>query len=395
TNIVVLGRDSRESGPALAQVVIDEVAKWGLVCHNTGIVPTPTVQFYVQHTRALGGIMLTASHNPRPWNGLKLVGENALFLSGSRLEGVYSNGATLQPLPEDLPEAPIDTPLLLEVDAVTPHVQSVLAVPYMDVEAIRSANLKVAIDPICGAGGVAMRALLDALHVTVRLAVNDDQTGQFPRLPEPNSANLAGFSQAMADDGGCDMGIAQDPDADRYNSTRRPQDPPLTVLRTPVGEANVASVMVQAGSIAGGEGSGGVMIPDSHIGRDSLVAAGMALTWLARRRLSQPSAPFAELCQEHMDVSLCMVKSKQRSPSNRAVIAALKALATECRGDTEYTVREDDGLHISSEDWWLHVRMSNTEPIFRICGEATGSQAAEALVAEWEERMTQLVMQHA
>ncbi len=404
---VVVGRDSRGSGPRFAQAVIAGVQAAGCSVTDVGMAPTPTIQLAVLHHGARGGIAITASHNPIEWNALKFIGPDGIFLDGA-------NGARVVELAAREGRGTGEGGRVeQDSGAIERHLQAVLALPVIDVERIRAAKFTVALDAVRGAGGPIMRALLERLGCAVN-GINLETDGKFPRAPEPVPENLTGLG-ALVKRSGSGLGIAVDPDVDRLaivdeNGTPIGEDYTLAfavravlgngergkgkgavvvcnlstslvvedaarecgaeVVRTPVGEAHIARKMVELGAVIGGEGNGGVMYAPLHVGRDAPVAAALALDLLARsgRRVSELVAAAPRYA---------IVKAKApRGAELAPVYAALK------RRFADAEVDEQDGLRLGWRDRWLHVRPSNTEPIIRFIAEAPERGQAEQLVEE-------------
>ena len=417
---VVIGRDSRGSGPRFTQAVIAGLRVAGCSVRDVGMVPTPTIQLAVLHHGAGGGVAITASHNPIEWNALKFIGPDGIFLEGvdgARVIALAARGGRGAGPGSGKWEAGDVT---ADQAAVERHLQAVLALPVIGVERIRAAQFAVALDAVRGAGGPIMRALLERLGCAVN-GINLETDGKFPRAPEPIPENLAELG-ALVKHSGADVGIAVDPDVDRLaivdergvpigedytlafavravlgTATEGRKDgiphpsyrPPVVcnlstslvvedaarecgadVVRTPVGEAHVARKMVELGAVIGGEGNGGVMYAPLHVGRDAPVAAALALALLARsgRRVSELVAAAPRYA---------IVKAKApRGAELARVYAALK------RRFADADVDEQDGLRLGWRDRWLHVRPSNTEPIIRLIAEAPEHRLAEQLVEE-------------
>ena len=386
---------------------------------DVGLVPTPTIQLAVTYHHAGGGIAVTASHNPSEWNALKFIGGDGIFLDGA--EGIRVRDWAASDSNEKGRGTGDGGRVTVDGGAIERHIDSVLALPAVDVEAIRKRGMRVALDTVRGAGGVIMPALLERLGCAVwGLELTPD--GLFPRAPEPIPEHLSALGTAVRKSAAA-LGIAVDPDVDRLaivDETGRPigedytlafavravlgdptagarsplisyppnrlavvcnlstslvvedaaRDCGATVVRTPVGEAHVAHRMVDLGAVIGGEGNGGVIFPTLHAGRDAPVAAALALTLLARsgRKVSEIVAASPRYT---------IVKAKTpRGPALDAVYAALKKRFSDATVDTQ------DGLRLAWPDRWLHVRPSNTEPIVRLIAEAPGAAQAQQLVDE-------------
>jgi len=402
---VVLGRDARTSGPMFAAAATAGLVSVGCDVVDVGLVATPTVQLAVEHHRAAGGIILTASHNPVEWNALKFVGPDGIFLDGIAGTRVRELAAG-----ESLPRAGYKAigGVEADADAIARHLAAVSALRAVDVKAIRRRRFRVALDTVRGAGGAVMPELLKRLGCRVS-AINLETDGLFPRPPEPVPENLKALG-ALVRRTNADIGIAVDPDVDRLaivDEEGRPigEDYTLafairavrptgrravvvcnlstslvvedaargfgaTVVRAPVGEAHVARKMIELKAIIGGEGNGGVMYPALHVGRDAPVALALVLSLLARERAAV-SALVARAPR------YTIVKAKvSRGPRLEPVYEGLRRRFPDAAVDTQ------DGLRLSWPDRWLHVRPSGTEPIVRLIAEAPSSADAERLIEE-------------
>jgi len=401
---VVLGRDARTSGPMFASAATAGLNSVGCDVIDVGLVATPTVQLAVEHHRAAGGIMLTASHNPIEWNALKFVGPDGIFLdtaAGSRVRELAAG--------DSLPRATYDVIGAVEADAdaIARHLTSVLALRGVDVKAIRRRRFRVALDTVRGAGGAVMPQLLERLGCRVT-AINLETDGLFPRPPEPVPENLKALG-ALVRRKKADIGIAVDPDVDRLaivDEKGRPIGEDYTlafavravrpssrqtvvcnlstslvvedaakefgakVVRAPVGEAHVARKMIALKAVIGGEGNGGVMYPALHVGRDAPVALALVLALLARERVT-----VSELVARAPRYTI--VKAKvPRGPRLEPVYEGLR------RGFPGAAVDTQDGLRLAWPDRWLHVRPSGTEPIIRLIAEAPSGADADQLIEE-------------
>lgn len=416
---VVVGRDARTSGPMFAQAAMAGLASVGCDVVDIGLTTTPSTQLAVEHHRAAGGIILTASHNPIEWNALKFVGPDGIFLdepSGARVRALAAGNGGAGGDDGNLPRATWRTlgRVTPDPDALGRHIDAVLRLRAVDVARIRRRRFRVALDPCRGSGGAIMPALLERLGCRVS-AIELETDGHFPRSPEPIPENLGALGRLVRR-AKADLGIAVDPDVDRLaivdergvpigedytlafairavlgrparpRRAKRPvvvcnlstslvvedaaRDCGAEVRRAPVGEAHVAKLMLEIGSPIGGEGNGGVMLPALHVGRDAPVAAALFLTLLARdgRRVSEIVAGSPRYA---------IVKAKaERGRDLAPVYATLRARFS----DADVDMR--DGLRLGWRDRWLHVRPSNTEPIIRFIAEAPSRAEAERLVEE-------------
>jgi phosphomannomutase len=409
---IVIGRDSRVSGPMFHRVAIGALQSVGANIVDIGLTTTPSCQLAVEHHHAGGGIMLSASHNPIEWNALKFIGPTGLFLEaheGTAMRALVESG---------IPRATWDRIGSVEADdgAATRHIEQILKIPYVDAAAIRKRGFHVALDCVHGAGAVIMPALLERLGCKVT-AINMEPNGRFPRPPEPIPENL-GELERLVRGSKADVGLAVDPDVDRLALVseegkaigedytlalasmlvlRYRKGPVVTNLstslvvedavtkggsaltRAPVGEVNVAVRMRELKAVIGGEGNGGVILPEVHLGRDAPVGVALILQLLTE--LDQPvSAVVAGLPR------YAIVKEKLDRPkaSLDSVYAALRRTFADARVDTQ------DGLRLAWSDRWLHVRPSGTEPIVRIIAEAPTEQEALILVQRAREPLDRL-----
>jgi phosphomannomutase len=411
---VVLGRDARTSGEMFAHAATAGLMSVGVDVIDVGIVPTPTVQMAVEHHRAGAGLILTASHNPIAWNALKFVGPDGIFLDDEA-------GTSVRALAEQGPVRGgwdgLGT-LRQDPDAIERHLEAILALPVLDVDAIRRRRFRVAIDCVRGAGGTTMPLLLERLgcHMDgIHLAVD----GRFPREPEPIPEHL-GELGAITTASGADIGFAVDPDVDRLAVvdeqgrpigedytlalavravlSRRPRgdDTPVVVanlstsrvvedaaeahgarfVRAPVGEANVAREIVRLGAVIGGEGNGGVILPELHVGRDAPLGVALILQYLAD--LGEPVSAIVAAAPQYR-----IVKDKApRGADLAGIYAGLLSRFPDAEPD------DRDGLRLAWADRWLHVRPSGTEPIIRFIAEAPTDGAARELIAAGRSALT-------
>ncbi len=411
---VGLARDSRESGPAFVAAAAAGLVAAGMDVVDLGLVPTPTAQLAVEFLGRDGagqgldaGIVVTASHNPVEWNALKFVGPGGRFLAKAEAEaffalvdaGAGAGGEGSRP-------APAPGRVRRDAGGVPLHLERVLGLPWLDLGAIRARRFRVALDCVRGAGAAIMPALLEALGCEVR-GINLETDGRFPRAPEPIPEHL-GELGALVRESGSDVGMAVDPDVDRLalvDETGRPigEDYTLafavravlphrpgpvvtnlstslvvddaarahgiTVERAPVGEANVVERMAARTATIGGEGNGGVILPEVHLGRDAPVAATLALALLA----SSGGAVSALVASAPR---YSIVKAKLPRPGG-ALDAAYDRLLGALPGAA---ADRQDGLRLALADRWMHVRPSGTEPVVRIIAEAPSRREAEALV---------------
>ncbi|CAN5620952.1 phosphoglucosamine mutase [soil metagenome] len=401
---VVIGRDSRVSGPMFSRAAVAGLQSVGCDVVDVGVAPTPSVQLTVEELGAAGGLAVTASHNPIEWNALKFIGPSGMFLDGEQSLEMRAI------LDGEIPRASWrDLGGYREDDgAIDRHLEKILSIPFLDVEKIRSRRFHVALDCVRGAGGTIFPKLLEALGCRVE-AINMETDGLFPREPEPVAANL-GELEALVATSGAVVGFATDPDVDRLSlvsekgealgedytlalaarlvlghrpgkvvtnlSTSRLLDDVAeqagtTLIRAAVGEINVVRKMESEGATIGGEGNGGVILPDVHLTRDAPVAAALILQLLAEddRPLSEIAAGIG-----HYEI----VKEKVDRPAG-SLDDAYQVLAERLGAPG---VDRQDGLRL---DWpderrWAHLRPSGTEPIVRIIAEAPTREEASRLV---------------
>jgi phosphomannomutase len=409
---IVVGRDSRVSGPMFHRIVVGTLQLVGCDVIDIGLTTTPGCQLAVEHHHAGGAVMLSASHNPIEWNALKLIGSAGLFLEASQ-------GADMRKLLETgIATATWDRigTVTCDTEVAARHVATVLAIPYLDVQAIRRRRFKVALDCVRGSGATVMPALLEELGCEV-VAINMEPDGRFPREPEPIPENLSAL-EALVKESGADIGLAVDPDVDRLAIVsdegraigedytlalaaklvlRHKRGPVVTnlstsllvedvareagvqAIRAPVGEVNVAVRMRDEGAPIGGEGNGGVILPEVHLGRDAPIGAALLLQLLVEegRPLSQVARSLP---------SYVIVKDKLARPnaSLDAVYGALRAAFSDAAPDTQ------DGLRLAWADRWVHVRPSGTEPIVRVIAEAPDEAQARELVRRSREPLDAL-----
>ena len=400
---VVVGRDARLSGEMVEDLVVGTLLGCGVDVINVGLCTTPGVEVAVVAKGADGGIILTASHNPKQWNALKLLGSAGEFLSDAEGKRVLALAES-----DDLTYAPIDEIGVVEEcsDFNDEHIDKVLALDLVDVEAVRSAGFKVVVDAVNSVGGVVIPRLLERMGVEV-VKLNCEPTGQFAHNPEPIPENLTEISEVVRTVG-ADLGVVVDPDVDRLalvqetgemfgeeytlvavadyvlshtpgstvsnlSSSRALRD--VTVARggsyeaAAVGEVNVVAKMKATGAVIGGEGNGGVIYPASHYGRDALVGVALLLTHLAKsgKKMSELRAEYPEYYISKNKIEL--------TPE----IDVDKVLWEILNRYTDYNVTDIDGVKVDFEDGWVHLRKSNTEPIIRIYSEAHSIEEANKM----------------
>lgn len=403
---VVVGRDSRPSGEYISGLVVSTLAMTGCEVIDIGVVPTPTVELAVLDHEAAGGIAITASHNPSEWNALKFFGARGEFITKAqylRLEEIASADK-----PVFMPYNRLGS-VHRDFTAVERHMESVLKMKTMAVSKIRRAGFLVVVDAINGAGSYCLPKLLEQMGVGV-IRLNCKGNGDFCHKPEPIPENLAQLGEAVRESK-ADFGLACDPDADRLalvDETGRPIGEELTlalsaayylrrekgpvavnlstsrmtadvarmvgcpVYLSPVGEANVIAEMRKRKAVIGGEGNGGVILPESHYGRDALVAAGLILSSLA-----ETGKPLSELAGSLP----AYVMIKKKSPLPAGFERKIGRVEKEMKGAyREVAVDRRDGVRIDIPEGWVQVRKSNTEPIYRLIVEARSKELADSLV---------------
>ena len=399
---VVVGRDARITGEMVKSIVIGTLTAKGLNVLDIGITPTPTVQYTVKTLNASGGIAISASHNPNEWNALKLINKTGQFLDPDE----YLKMVSLLEQPENKFVGWQNVGQMQNYpDGLKRHKEDVLALKYIDIEAIRKRKFKVVADCVNGAGSYIIPELLEDFGCDV-IKINCEKTGIFPRLPEPLPENLT-ETMELVKKSDVDLGIVVDPDVDRLVlitekgepfgeentisqavkfilakekgsvcvnlSTTRSVDDIASEngcmsFRAAVGEANVVKKMKECKAIIGGEGSGGVILPELHYGRDALV--GIALTL---QHLLEFGKPLSELKNS---MPAYFIAKKKADLVGVQPDEVLEKLAEDFKNEK---INTEDGLKIDFEDHWVHFRKSNTEPIIRIVTEAKDKNMAEEL----------------
>ena len=400
---IVVGRDARLSGEMVDQLVCGTLVGMGYDVINIGLATTPTTELAVTGLNAAGGIILTASHNPKQWNALKLLNEKGEFLNDVEGKEVLAIAEA-----EDFSFAEVDDlGKITRRDYLEDHVRDVMALELVDKAAIEAKNYTVAIDCVNSVGGLAIPAILKALGVKNIIELNCEPTGHFAHNPEPLPQNLTEISDLMRE-GKADVGFVVDPDVDRLaiicengdmfgeeytlvsvadyvlsktpgntvsnmSSTRALSD--VTVKHggsysaSAVGEVNVTTEMKRTNAVIGGEGNGGVIYPASHYGRDALVGIALFLSSLAQKgcKVSELRATFPEYCISKNRIDL--------TPEIN-VDKVLEAVKEKYAGER---INDKDGVKIDFADGWVHLRKSNTEPIIRVYSEAATMEEADAL----------------
>lgn len=411
---VVIGRDARISGEMVKSIVVGTLLAKGLDVVDIGICPTPTVQYTVKNLNAQGGIAISASHNPNEWNALKLLNSTGQFMSPSEnkimlekldeSQNKYSNWNELGKL-------------TMYEEGLKKHMNNVMKMQFIDLEKIRSKKFRVLVDCVNGAGVYVIPELLRNFGCEV-IEMNCERTGIFPRLPEPLPENLTDTMKAVTESK-ADFGVVVDPDVDRLvlitedgkpfgeentitqavkfvlskqkgnvvvnlSTTRAVDDVTNTlggkVFRSPVGEANVVEKMKETNAVIGGEGSGGVIFPALHYGRDALV--GIALTL---QHLTETGQSLLDLKKTLPEYYIAKKKIDLENVNPDAVLTKLKSKYSSEKINT------DDGLRIDFDDHWVHFRKSNTEPIIRIITESKEQNYSEELSKKYFNEIKELV----
>lgn len=406
SNKIVVGRDARISGKMMEQLVIGTLMGMGYDVVNIGLATTPTTEMAVKMEQACGGIILTASHNPRQWNALKLLNSNGEFLDAKAGEKVLDIAAK-----EDFNYANIDhLGHIIEKDYTDKHIQSVLDLDLVDTDLIKSADFEVSIDCVNSVGGIVIPKLLKALGVNKINELYCAPNGDFPHNPEPLPEHLTDISKIMKTTSS-DVGFVVDPDVDRLaiiceNGDMFGEEYTLVAVadyvlqHTPgntvsnlsssralrditskygceynaaaVGEVNVTTKMKATNAVIGGEGNGGIIYPSSHYGRDSLVGIALFLTYLAKqnKKVSEIRASYPQYY---------IAKQKVELTSNINIDAILTTIKEKYK---QYDITDIDGVKIDFPEKWVHLRKSNTEPIIRVYSEAHTMQEAEEIGQE-------------
>ncbi len=412
---VVIGRDARPSGAMVQALVQNTLVGLGIDVIDAGLSTTPTVEMAVVFEKADGGIILTASHNPVQWNALKLLNEKGEFLNGADgkriLEMTEADDYTFAEV-QDLGTVSEKT------DLIEKHIDAILKLPYINVEAIKKANLKVALDAVNSTGGISIPPLLKRLGVTQTELLYCEPNGQFPHNPEPLKEHLGDIMSLMRDKK-CDVGLVVDPDVDRLalidengemfgeeytlvicadyllehkkgnlvsnlSSSRALRDMAtqkgVEYNAAAVGEVNVVVKMKETNALLGGEGNGGIILPDLHYGRDSLVGIALVLSHLATC-----GKTMSELRAEYP--AYYMAKNKIQLQPGMDVDGLLQAVEKKYAHEQISTI---DGVKIDFENEWVHLRKSNTEPIIRVYTEAKSQERATELGESFVNEMKEM-----
>lgn len=404
---VVVGRDARISGKMVDSIVCGTLMACGIDVVNAGLASTPTVEMAVVFEQAHGGIILTASHNPKQWNALKLLNEKGEFLNAAEGEALLQIADQ-----EAFDFQEVDhLGTMVEKDFTDRHIEAVLQHPLVDRSAIQAAGFKVVLDAVNSVGGIVMPKLFEALGVAC-VTLHGEPTGHFAHNPEPLPGHLVDLIETLKQ-GGADLGVSVDPDVDRlalicengepfgeeytlvsvadYILSRKPgptvsnlsssralrdvtEGYGCTYSASAVGEVNVTTEMKRTGAVIGGEGNGGVIVPDLHYGRDALIGVALFLSNLAHKKMKA-----SELRATYPDY----VISKNRIElSDAALIDRILKEIKLRYADKRITDIDGVKIDFDAERMWVHLRKSNTEPIIRVYSEASDEAKAEALAQE-------------
>jgi phosphomannomutase len=411
---IVIGRDARISGEMVYNIVSGSLIGMGIDIVNLGLSTTPTVEKAVKKLGAQGGIILTASHNPKQWNALKLLNEVGEFISAEEGQKVIDGALEL----DNLIFAEVDELGKISEDhsLLDWHISEIVQMKWTDRSSIRSKKLKVVVDGINSSGSIAVPKLLNALGIEDIILLNGDTSGNFAHNPEPLAPHLQQICQSVVAEK-ADLGIVVDPDVDRLcfvnedgslfgeeytlvavadyilsiekgssvsnlSSTRALREVTMKhggkYYASAVGEVNVVTKMKEVNAIIGGEGNGGVIFPDSHYGRDALMGIALFMSYYAQKGLKM-SALKATLPQFEM------AKSKIELEAGMNVDTLLNQMYLKYKNVEQCNT--EDGLKIDFTDSWVHLRKSNTEPIIRIYSEANTSDQAESLAARFVQEL--------
>jgi phosphomannomutase len=404
---VVVGRDGRMSGEMVEALVEQSLLALGVDVIHLGLSTTPTVEMTVAFEGADGGIILTASHNPKEWNALKLLNEKGEFVSGEEGKVILTLAAN-----EDFIYAPVDAmgKVIANDDSLEKHIKSILEYPLVDIDAIKEANFSVVVDAINSSGAFTVPALLNAIGVTNIKVLNAEMSGNFAHNPEPLKEHLTELCSTVVNEK-AHLGIAVDPDVDRLcfvsedgtlfgeeytlvavadyilqnkkgaavsnlSSTRALRDVTekygCNYFASAVGEVNVVTMMKNKDAVIGGEGNGGIIVPDLHYGRDALIGIALFLTHLAKSKMTtsalRASYPTYFMSKKKIDLD--------GDISLDTIFTTLEAKFG------QFSINKVDGFKIDFDNKWVHLRSSNTEPIIRIYSEAPSQVEADQLADE-------------
>jgi phosphomannomutase len=408
TKKIVIGRDSRPTGEAIAEQVCSVCSISGVEVVDAGLATTPTVELLVERLGASGGIIITASHNPIEWNALKFLNSKGMFLGPDEVKELFAKADACRGAINRAPTGAINRAPTGAINRAPTgnkiHIEATLALPFVNVQKIKERKFKVAVDAVNGAGSFVLPELLEALGCEV-VKIHCEPNGIFPRGAEPLQENLADLCKAVKENK-CDIGFALDPDADRCaivdengnaigeeytlalaaETVLERDAKPLSInlstsrmcedlaekfgvkcYRAAVGEINVSLDMLEHGSVAGGEGNGGVILPALHYGRDSLVSAALVLDLLARHNIK-----VSDWVKNHPSYAMLKKKFEIKAPVAQGMEKAEKMFS-------DWKTDKRDGLWLGKGKSFVHLRASNTEPVIRIIAEAPSVEEAENL----------------
>lgn len=404
---IVVGRDGRMSGAMVQGIVVNTLMSMGFDIEDCGLSTTPTIEMAVVSENAAGGIILTASHNPKEWNALKLLNEKGEFISAA-------DGATLLSIAEkeEFDFANVDDlgKLILNTNSLVKHIQAVVSYPLVNVNKIKNKNFKIVVDAINSSGAFALPELFKSIGVTDFTILNSEMHGNFAHNPEPLAQHLTELCSEVVKQK-ADLGIAVDPDVDRLcfvcedgvlfgeeytlvsiadyflqhrkgntvsnmSSTRALRDVTIQhggeYFSSAVGEVNVVNKMKEVNAVIGGEGNGGIIVPDLHYGRDALIGVALFLTYLANKNISA-----SELKKTYPEYF--MSKNKIDLKEGIQAESIFKIIQTQYSNEQ---INTEDGLKVDFADGWVHLRTSNTEPIIRVYSESKSEQKANNLAQQ-------------
>lgn len=411
TYSVVIGRDARISGEMIQNLVINTLVAMGINVINLDLSTTPTVEIAVPKENADGGIILTASHNPKQWNALKLLDSKGEFLSSNHSQRVLDIASN-----DSMNFSDVDSlgKVFTDNSYFDKHIDSVISLSYVNEKSIRNSNFRVVVDGVNSTGGIVVPMLLERLGVDV-IKIHCDPNGNFPHNPEPLKEHLADLSKKVLETN-ADFGIAVDPDVDRLafmdekgilfgeeytlvacadyvlninkgntvsnmSSTRALKDVTNkyggSYTASAVGEVNVVESMKKNNAVIGGEGNGGIILPESHYGRDALVGIALFLSLLSEKKIS-----VSELKKTY---PLYFMSKKKINLNKDTNVDSILSIIKNNHNDDEINLI--DGVKIDFIDSWVHLRKSNTEPIIRIYSEAKSQLEADKLAEEFIEKI--------
>ena len=411
TYSVVIGRDARISGEMIQNLVINTLVAMGINVINLDLSTTPTVEIAVPKENADGGIILTASHNPKQWNALKLLDSKGEFLSSTHSQRVLDIASN-----DSMNFSDVDSlgKVFTDNSYFDKHIDSVISLSYVNEKSIRNSNFRVVVDGVNSTGGIVVPMLLERLGVDV-IKIHCDPNGNFPHNPEPLKGHLADLSKKVLETN-ADFGIAVDPDVDRLafmdekgilfgeeytlvacadyvlninkgntvsnmSSTRALKDVTNkyggSYTASAVGEVNVVESMKKNNAVIGGEGNGGIILPESHYGRDALVGIALFLSLLSEKKIS-----VSELKKTY---PLYFMSKKKINLNKDTNVDSILSIIKNNHNDDEINLI--DGVKIDFIDSWVHLRKSNTEPIIRIYSEAKSQLEADKLAEEFIEKI--------